>query len=148
MTGTQSLELRWARFSDAITKANDLNKVIVFDSLSAAGITHVAVGFDGEGDSGQIDGAAAHNHEGVVEFPSTTVTLHRAQSGSDEFSTLEMTLREAVEELCYGYLEQEHGGWENNDGAFGEFTFHVAERRIDLDFNGRFTDTSHETHQF
>ena len=41
-------------------------------------------------------------------------------------------------------LEQEQGGWENNDGAFGEFTFDVAERTIELEFNGRFTDIRHQ----
>ncbi len=148
MTDAQDLQLRWARHSGAIAQANDLNKVIVFDTLSAAGITHVAVGFDGEGDSGQIDGAAAHTGDGVVDFPETTVTLYRAQSGDPDLATEEMSLREAVEDLCYGYLEQEHGGWENNDGAFGEFTFDVAERTIALDFNGRFTDYSHHSYTF
>jgi hypothetical protein len=52
-----------------------------------------------------------------------------------------MPLPEAAEELCYGYLEQEHGGWENNDGGQGEFTFNVAERRIELDFNARLSDS-------
>jgi hypothetical protein len=51
-----------------------------------------------------------------------------------------MPLREAIEELCYSYLEQDYGGWENNDGAFGEFIFDVATRKIGLEFNSRFTD--------
>jgi hypothetical protein len=42
---------------------------------------------------------------------------------------------------------QEHGGWENNDDAYGTFTFDVPERTIEPEFNGRFTDiaTSHHT---
>lgn len=148
MTDTQDFELSWAQYSAAIAKANDLNKVTVFDALSAAGITHVAVGFDGEGDSGQIDGVAAHAWDKTVDFPATTVTLHRAQTGCAEHATHEIPLREAVEELCYGYLEQEYGGWENNDGAFGEFAFDVEQRRIALDFNGRFVDHAHSSHAF
>jgi hypothetical protein len=31
------------------------NKTALFDALAAAGITHVAVNFDGYGDSGQIE---------------------------------------------------------------------------------------------
>ena len=148
MTDAQDLQLRWARFSAAISKANSLNKGIVFGALSAAGITHVAIGFDGEGDSGQIDGAAAFAGDKSVDFPTATVKIYRAQSGCEELSTQETSLRDAVEELCYACLEQEHGGWENNDGAFGEFAFHVAERKIALDFNGRFTDYSHSSHTF
>jgi hypothetical protein len=98
--------------------------------------------------SGQIEHVTALAGDKGVEFPATSVTLYRAQSGSEELITHEVTLREAVEELCYGYLEQEYGGWENNDGAFGEFTFHVAEQRIALDFNGRFTDYAHHSHAF
>ena len=76
-------------------------------------------------------------------------TLHQAQSGCGELATRVMTLREAVEVLCYDYLEQEYGrGWEDNDGAFGEFTFDVPERRIALDFNARFTDHTHHSHTF
>jgi hypothetical protein len=148
MTTTQDLQLRWAQLAAATAKANSLNKVIVFDALSDAGITHVAVGFDGEGDSGQIDGVAAHAWDKSVDFPATTITLHRAQSECDELATYEVPLREAVEELCYSYLEQEYGGWENNDGAFGEFVFDVAQRRIALDFNGRFVDHAHHDHTF
>ena len=30
-----------------------------------------------------------------------------------------------------------HDGWENSDGAYGDFTFDVAERTITLDYNER-----------
>lgn len=120
---------------------------IVFGALSAAGITRVSVDFDGQGESGQIHGAAAYAGDTTVDFPAITVSLHRAQSEREELITRNMTLRDA-EELCYGYLEQEHGGWENNDGAFGEFRFHVPERRIELDFYGRFSDYTHHHHAF
>jgi hypothetical protein len=148
MTDAQDLQLRWARFSAAVAKANKLNKGIVFGALSAAGITHIAVGFDGEGDQRQIEDAAAFAGDKSADFPTTTVKIYRAHSGCEKLSTQKTSLREAVEELCYAYLEQEHGGWENNDGAFGEFSFHVAERKIELDFNGRFIDYSHSSHTF
>jgi len=144
----QELQLRWERHSAARAKENSLNKGIVFDALSAAGITHVSISFDGEGDQGQIDDATAYGGAETVEFPATKVTLYHAQSGCDELTTHETSLREAVEELCYGYLEQQYDGWENNDGAFGEFAFEVAQRRIALDFNGRFVDYAHHNHTF
>jgi hypothetical protein len=146
MTDAQDLQLRWARHSAAIAKANSLNKAVVFDALSAGGITEVCVGFDGEGDSGQIESVTAHAQDKAVDFPATMVTY--AEPGDDEPAVHETTLRNAIEQLCYDYLEQEHGGWENNDGAFGEFIFDVAKRRITLDFNGRFTDYAHHSHTF
>lgn len=148
MSETDDFQVKWQSYREAIAKANRLNKESVFAALSAAGITHVAVGFDGEGDQGQLEDAAAYAWDKLVEFPPATVTLHRAQLGCDEITAHEMSLGEAVEQLCYGYLEQEYGGWENNDGAFGEFTFDVAQGRIALDFNGRFTDYVHTNHAF
>jgi hypothetical protein len=133
---------------DNVAKANGLNKAAVFDALSAAGITRVHINFDGAGDSGQIEFVGARAGEKLVEFPAITVAFHRTSFGIDEITTDDMPLREAVEELCYGYLEQEYDGWENNDGAFGEFTFDVAERRIVLEFNGRFTDYVQSNHAF
>ena len=63
-------------------------------------------------------------------------------------SPSESTLEEAIENLCYDYLEETHGGWENNDGGFGEFRIDVAKRTVELEFNGRFTDTCTSNHTF
>jgi hypothetical protein len=77
-----------------------------------------------------------------------TVTLSQAAYGLSELSEATYQLREAIEVLCYDCLEQEHGGWENNDGAYGTFTFDVLQRTIELEFNGRFTDVATSHHQF
>ena len=148
MTTSDEFEARWQRYTAAIAKANEINKTAVFDALTAAGITQIVVGFDGEGDSGQIDGAAAFKDDEAVDFPDTQVSIIRAQSGSEEFTSHEVPLRGAVEELCYGYLEQAHAGWENNDGGFGEFHFDVAERTVDLEFSERNTSTLTSDHTF
>lgn len=148
MTETDNFREVRQRYEANTAKANGLNKDAVFNALSAAGITLVHVNFDGEGDSGQIQYAGAFAGEKRVEFLDIPVTLHSAQFNSPEITSREMPLSEAVDELCYGYLEQEHGGWENNDGAFGEFTLDVAERSIALEFNGRFTDYVQSNHTF
>jgi hypothetical protein len=132
----------------AVAKVNAQNKAKVFDALSAAGVTGVVVSFDGEGDSGQVQSVAARSGETPAELPTTTVTLADAHWGNDDITSREMPIPEAVEELCYGYLEQEHGGWENNDGAFGEFSFDVEERSIALEFHARYTDTLTSDHTF
>ena len=43
------------RYQRARAETNVYNKTVVFDALTAAGITSVTVSFDGEGDSGQIE---------------------------------------------------------------------------------------------
>ena len=132
-----------------LKNANKLNKAAVFDALAAAGIASVTVEFDGEGDSGQIGEINARAAGDLpASLPKTPVTLHRASWRSDTLSTTEQTLAEAVETLSYEYLEQEQGGWENNDGAYGFFEFDVAKRAIHLEFNGRYTDVATHDYEF
>ena len=57
-------------------------------------------------------------------------------------------MEEAIEILVYDVLSQKHGGWENNDGAYGEYTFDVAERTITLDYNERHMESDHSMHMF
>jgi hypothetical protein len=121
----------------ALAEANAINKCAVFDALSTAGIAAVNVTFDGEGDSGQIENITAADS---TEIPPVSIKLQRTAWNTPQPEIIQTLLREAIEMLCYDFLEQHQGGWENNDGAFGEFVFNVAERTIELEFNARFSD--------
>jgi len=148
MTDFDTIAASFERYRKALTEANTANKTVVFDALSAAGITSVTAEFDGEGDSGQIESVIACSGDAHVPLPATPLTLHHASWQNDRVTRVTSPLAEAIEALCYGYLEQEHGGWENNDGAFGSFEFDVAQRTIRLEFNGRFTDVATHNHDF
>jgi hypothetical protein len=124
------------------------NKGAVFDVLADANITSVLVEFDGEGDSGQINSITATRDKQSVELPATNIKTLAVLWGIAEPVTRESTLQDAIETLCYDYLERKHGGWENNDGGFGEFHLDVATRTVDLEFHGRFTDTFTSYHTF
>jgi hypothetical protein len=139
---------QYERYNEQLRKANLANKATVFDALHAAKVTSVEVEFDGVGDSGQIEAITAYEDEAIVELPSTPLTLHQVQFGATDPSTATQSLCEAIETLCYDCLEQEHGGWENNDGAYGTFIFDVSKRTIELEFNGRFTDVATSHHSF
>jgi hypothetical protein len=145
VSDTDNFMASYQNHQKAVTEANVLNKSTVFDALTAAGTATVNVTFDGEGDSGQIENILADGSENIPPAP---IELQQAAWGTSKLDSIQTTLRAAIEALCYDYLEQEHGGWENNDGAFGEFTFNVPERRIELDFNSRFTDSAHFSHSF
>ena len=45
-------------------------------------------------------------------------------------------------------LARVHEGWENDDGAHGEFTFTVADQSITLDYKERYTMTDRHWHEF
>jgi hypothetical protein len=140
----ESYEIR----SQAESRANECNKAIVFQALAEAGITRLTVEFDGEGDSGQMQDVQACAGEAPKDVPAVTVECFCVADNSGTLATSHRSLTEAIETLCYDYLEQEHGGWENNDGAFGEFTFDVAGRTIQIEFNGRYSDVHTSAHTF
>jgi hypothetical protein len=140
MSDTNDFVSQYQRHLESATTANAANKATVFGALTAADITRVAVTFNGEGDSGQIEDVTAYRNDASCDLPSDPISMLDISWGVSEPKTIPMSPYDAIETLCYDYLSQEYGGWENNDGAFGEFTLHVADRRIQLDFSARYTD--------
>ena len=135
----------YARRSEEIRTAN---KAALFDSLAAAGIKAVIVTFDGYGDSGQIEGINAGEGEQTIPLPSDRIEVACTTWENPEIERQTQTVQEAVETLVYDLLRQTHSGWEINDGAYGEFTFDVAERTIKLDYNERYTSSENSFHEF
>jgi hypothetical protein len=124
------------------------NKDALFPTLAAAGITSVLVRFDGSGDSGQIEEIDIVAGDKPATFPAENVVILRADWGATEPERVESSVNDAVEALVYAFLEETHGGWENNEGAYGEFTFNVPERTITLDYNERYEDSHYTQHSF
>lgn len=148
MADADNFETTYKRYQETQTKANELNKAAVFHALAEAGIQRVTVTFDGEGDSGQTDEAIGYKNDEAIGLPESSLTIHAVAWGSETITGAIGSLSEAIESLCFGYLSEAHGGWENNDGGFGEFTFHVSERRIELEFNARYSDSTQHCHTF
>jgi hypothetical protein len=130
--------------------ATQHNKAAVVDALTAASITTLTAEFDGYGDSGQIESITAQAGDSVVELPKTAITIRVVTNvrRGDHDETIEKVeqqpLAEAIEVLCYDYLEERHGGWEINDGSFGRFEFDVTSRIVTLEFTQRSSDFSSE----
>ena len=124
------------------------NKDRLFDALTAAGISHVTVTFDGEGDSGQIERIDIGAREGTTPPPLDRIEVACTTWENPKIERQTQTVEEAVETLVYDLLRQTHCGWEINDGAYGEFAFDVAERTIKLDYNERYTSSEHYSHEF
>jgi hypothetical protein len=135
----------YARRAEQILAAN---KTVLFDALAVAGIETVTVTFDGYGDSGQIERIDLEAGEETTPLPSDRIEIVRTFYESPEIERQTQTVHEAIETLVYDFLRQTHCGWENNDGAYGEFTFDVAERTIKLDYNERYTSSENYSHEF
>lgn len=124
------------------------NKAAVFDALVAAGASRVVISFDGYGDSGQVESIEAHAGDEPIEVPQGSIELSVAEWGSPTPATKLVSIEEALEKLAYEFLEETHSGWGNNDGAYGDFTFDVANRSIMLNYNERYTASEHYQHEF
>ncbi len=115
-----------ATYQQQMEALRPANKQALFDALAAAGIDLVTVTFDGSGDSGQIEDVTAQRGGAVADLPSGEVTISTMRWGSGIVSTSTMPVTAAIEQMAYDFLSETHGGWENNDGAFGEALLHKS----------------------
>ncbi len=124
------------------------NKATVFDALAKVGIVIVTISFDGWGESGQVEDVQAHTQDELVALPSDQIEYEHIRWGETKPTRRSCSLRDALEDLGFHYLSTAHDGWENGDGAYGEFTFDTAARSITLAYNERFTDSIYSEHEF
>jgi len=124
-----------------------INRQALFAALSAAGITSVTVEFNGYGDEGHIESA-----QYFIEESETTPTIDQLMFVRDivdgTAQSEPTTLEDAFDELLYHLLSKHYGGWQDNEGSYGEFTFDIPARTIDLDIGMRFVDSDHYQHKF
>lgn len=98
--------------------------------LLSRNIARVSAEYDGCGDSGQIETITYYNGageqlDGVIEEPTC----------------------DSIEQLLYALLELRHGGWENNDGAFGTFEWDVRANTLEHVHNDRYTEVDTSTYE-
>ena len=144
----RDFEKRQLAYKALCESTHAANKDALFPILAAAGITSVLVRFDGSGDSGQIEEIDAVAGDKPVSLPDSKITIQRAHWDASEAEITESSVKDAVETLAYDFLEETHAGWENNEGAYGDFTFNVAARTITLDYNERYEDVHYTQHSF
>ena len=125
------------------------NKQVLFDALSTAGIAVVTVGFDGCGDSGQFEAPSAFDADNETrEVPNTAITVRCVDFENSLVTETETSVRDYIEQLVCDLLEQKHEGWEDGDGAYGEFRFSLDERSVTLEYSERYTATNYYEHEF
>ena len=81
-------------------------------------------------------------------MPATAIEIAEAVWDRAEPRRSSVSIAAAVESLAYDVLARTHCGWENNDGAYGDIIFDVAEGVITLDYNERYTASENYTHTF
>ncbi len=132
---TAEAETRAALAKEAAT----FNKAALFAALAASGVRLVTVRFDGQGDSGQIEAIDAFDaHNATIALP-TAAIAHRSPAADLMGLVEEPTpVAEVIETMAYALLESTSCGWQNDDGAYGEFRFDVANGAVTLDYRERY----------
>ncbi|MGE0115016.1 MAG: DUF6878 family protein [Steroidobacteraceae bacterium] len=91
--------------------------------LIGLGIARLEINYDGCGDSGQIEEVSFWNMEGESVTPS-----------------LDKRTADRVHQFCYDLLEVRHGGWENDDGAYGTFEWDLKSDELIHTHHTRYTE--------
>jgi hypothetical protein len=148
-TDWASYVARQAILDEKAASLRPANHGAIFDALADAGTVSVTVTFDGYGDSGQIEAIDARSADGEIALPDTCVEIASpACADPDLIERRSMPLAEAIETIAYDLLRLTHPGWENNEGAHGDFTFDVATRTISLEHHERYTAIESHSHVF
>ena len=137
-----------AQRQQAETDLRPHNRDALFDALMAASITAVTIEFDGSGDEGQVQSVLYFRDE--TEMPAPTGTLKLLSLGHTGIDSKETSssIGDAIESVVYDLLDTSHGGWQDGDGAYGDFRFEVGRRTIALSLNARFTDSQNYQYEF
>lgn len=98
------------------------------ENLAAAGVTFVAVHFDGYGDSGVTEEVRCFDWE-YYAYEEHEPVAHNAAHLQEHFETLVPM------------------GYENDCGGFGDVVLDVAVRRITVQRNDRFEDYTTSTYE-
>jgi hypothetical protein len=124
------------------------NRAAIFTAFERLKIEMISFGFDGCGDSGQIDMDNVLILGPACNLAAIKIEQHHARWESEQTEKVTVDLRTALENLAYELLEKSHDGWEINEGAFGEFIFDATARQITLNYNERVESSVFSRHEF
>jgi hypothetical protein len=139
MTATPTADDWLTKYVEECKRNNEATieyKAKIVSLLKAAGIARVTVRYSGCCDDGQMDDVRASGPKPKkgpapeIALPEGRVTLRVPLLYHSEEQSL--SLREAIEALCWKLLGNEHAGWENNEGGEGIFTLDVRTEHIKL----------------
>ena len=123
------------------------NKPILLKALKKVKAANVIVTYSGSGDSGMVDNIEMLDSSGrVIEAnPEVTVKMRssRFENGGwlMETKNKSLAIRAALEDLAYGWIGENHGGWENNGGGQGTLTIDVKNKEFHLHHEENYTET-------
>lgn len=120
------------------------DKNALLDFLAANGVSKLEVSFDGSGDEGSTTDTLVYvkSEDGLVlDDENNVLELDYTKPVGEDEDEITSKLSSYLDDLTYDLLEQNHSGWENNDGGYGELVIDVIERKIKLQMHERVVET-------
>jgi hypothetical protein len=133
-----------------VSEDND-NKKLIMDALKAMGAKSVVVSYSGSGDSGQIDDCVIdddHKKDVEIEAFEEVGKFDDKNGWSRSIELKKRKLTEVIKDYCDNIIDQEHGGYYNNDGGDGIFELDVEAGTMTLTHNDHYTSSHTTTHNF
>tara|TARA_Y100000034_G_C6811023_1_gene364481 strand:- start:78 stop:659 length:582 start_codon:yes stop_codon:yes gene_type:complete len=143
----------------------------VWKALKENKIRSVLLEYSGSGDSGQFDyllyqledeserhglldcgyGYAPAESKGALEsFPVPQLVRSRDFIEGklvESEGHKDVGIHQALENIGYLFLDQHHGGWENNEGGQGRITWDVGTETMTMEHGQNYMETEESTHE-
>lgn len=115
----------------------NVNKQVLFDLLKNNNVEAVVVAFDGSGDSGSVGEIELTPESAQPLLEETAIGFAWPELlGAPELYN-NVTIKDAIETICYDFLRISNRGWEMDEGAHGTFEFITKDNKVKLDFYER-----------
>ena len=112
-------------------KENFPNKVDIFkNKLKELKIKSFRVEYSGSGDSGEIDEISYEPKDLKIEVDVGTWKKFDQQSFEYKETNEPKPLKDFIEDFCYELLEDNHGGWEINEGQSGAIEWDIKDNDL------------------
>lgn len=150
---SESGEIRFDHCYEAETAALNQNRDLLIATLAQLEIVSMQIRYSGGGDSGDVYEVEPEPACAVEKLRGTTMAVSCAKTVWDEARKASYTLEthsvsvdEALRDFALAWVDQHHGGWENNDGGSGTVTINVVGNTFVLEHDAYYTESFHHEH--
>lgn len=126
------------------------NRDRLLAALVTLNATNITIEYEGGGDSGDVSSVTITPDILTPRLHTETIVLCRILRHYEDGHVRHelnddavQSLESALKDFTHAWLEIQHGGWENNDGARGTVTINVPENRLDLEHESFYTESCH-----
>jgi hypothetical protein len=119
----------------------------LFSILEKHGVESIVLSYDGSSDSGEIHSI---EFDGKVECIKTInenseIDMAKFKKAGVKFS--KELIIDCIEHVSMVLLDDNEGGWEDNEGAMGDITWYIEKKKISIEHRQRiieFEDREHD----